>query len=204
MRVIGLTGGVATGKSLALQAFREVGAAVLSADAIAHELMAPGKPLAQRVAAEFAGCVLPDGALDRRALGRLVFRDAEARKRLEALVHPPVLERLRCELDRLRNLPRPPEVVVVEVPLLYEVGLQDWFDGVVVVAADEDAQMARLRCRDGLSEEEARLRVAAQMPIAEKEARADWVLRNDGTPEHLRAQVRQMMRNLRARAAVCA
>jgi len=197
MMVVGLTGGLATGKSLAAEAFRRLGAAVLSADQIAREVTAAGSPAVRRIADELREeFVRPDGSLDRSALGEYVFRNAEARRRLEAIVHPPVLERLQQEIERYRNLPGGPEVLVVEVPLLYEVGIADWFDKVVVVAAPEEVQVARVMARDRVSEEEARRRVRAQMPLALKVQRADAVIRNEGTPEELEEAVERTLESL--------
>jgi len=197
MMVVGLTGGLATGKSLVAEAFRRRGAAVLSADQIAREITAAGSPAVRRIAEELGEeFVRPDGSLDRSAVGEYVFRNEDARKRLEAIVHPPVLERLQQEIERYRNLPGGPEVLVVEVPLLYEVGIADWFDKVVVVAAPEEVQVARVMARDRVSEEEARRRVRAQMPLALKVQRADAVIRNEGTPEELEEAVERTLESL--------
>lgn len=198
MMVVGLTGGLATGKSLAAEAFRRLGAAVLSADQIAREVTAAGTPAVRRIADELGEeFVRPDGSLDRSALGEYVFRNAEARRRLEAIVHPPVLERLRQEIERYRNLGGSPEVLVVEVPLLYEVGIADWFDKVVVVAAPEKAQVARVMARERVSQEEALRRVQAQMPLELKMQRADVVIRNEGAPEDLEEAVQRTFESLR-------
>ncbi len=193
MRLIGLTGGVATGKSLVAQLFAIRGAAVLSADAVARDLTSPGAPLVGRIADVFGPSVARDGTLDRSALGSLVFGDPEARRKLEAIVHPPVLAALHDAIGALRNRKPQPEVVVVEVPLLYEVGIEGWFDEVIVVTAPESDQIKRMRERDGLDEASARARIAAQMPLAAKAARADHVISNEGTVEDVERQVDAMM-----------
>lgn len=198
MKVLGLTGGVASGKTLVAAAFRRAGAATLSADDIAHEVTAPGTEAVARIAAEFGpGYVRDDGSLDRGAMADLVFQDPSARKRLEAIVHPIVLERIRAEIGRLRNLPEPPEVLVVEVPLLYEVGIADWFDKVIVVVCSPTQQVRRLRHRDGLTHEAAMRRVQAQMPLSEKAALADYVIENEDCSDAYVTQVEEIMARVR-------
>jgi dephospho-CoA kinase len=197
MHVIGVTGGVATGKSLLTEAFRKQGATVISADAISHEVASPGSTELRRIAEEFGErFVTKDGSLDRKALGDLVFGNPEARKKLEAILHPAILKRIRDAIERLRNLPDPPEVVIVEVPLLYEVGMEDWFDKVLVVAATTEDQVLRLQARDGLTAEAARLRIEAQMPLESKVARADYVIWNTGRPEDLQMAAAGIMKSL--------
>jgi dephospho-CoA kinase len=189
MPVIGLTGGIATGKSAVARLLRERGAEVLSADEAARDVVRPGSPVLARIVEAFGpGVLLPDGSLDRAALGRVVFADEDARLRLEAITHPAILALLRQRIDAIMA-ERPEAWVVVETPLLYEAGMEDWFDRVVVVTAPEHLQVARLRERDGYSEEEARRRIAAQMPLAEKAARADVVLSNDRDLAWLEQQV---------------
>lgn len=197
MHVIGVTGGVATGKSLLTEAFRKQGATVISADAISHEVVSPGSTELRGIAEEFGErFVTKDGSLDRKALGDLVFGNPEARKKLEAILHPAILKRIRDAIERLRNLPDPPEVVIVEVPLLYEVGMEDWFDKVLVVAATTEDQVRRLQARDGLTAEAARLRIEAQMPLESKVARADYVIWNTGRPEDLQMAAAGIMKSL--------
>lgn len=194
MRVLGITGGLATGKSLAAEAFRRRGAEVISADAIAHELTGPSTEIARAVTAEFGDQFLArDGSINRSALADHVFRDADARRRLEAIIHPPVLARIRAEIERFRNLDQPPRVLAVEVPLLYEVGIEDWFDAVVVVAASYEEQVARLMTRDGLDAARASKRIAAQTPLSDKIAQADYVIWNTGKPGEVESRVADIM-----------
>ncbi len=195
MRLIGLTGGVATGKSLVARLFAMRGATVLSADAVAHRLTAPGKPLVRRIGEELGDLYVRDGALDRAALATLVFSDPEARRKLERIVHPRVKAELRRAVARLRNLETPPEVVVVEVPLLFEAGMEGWFDEVIVVVASEEEQISRMRDRDGLDEAAARARIKAQMPLEAKASRADHVISNSGSLRELESQVEAVIRN---------
>lgn len=193
MCVVGITGSVATGKSLVAEAFRRRGARILSADALARQVTSPGSPALRQIADEFGEQVIrPDGTLDRAAVAARVFRDTQARQRLEAIVHPPVLKQIRTEIEAHRNLRGDDEVLIVEVPLLFEVGIADWFDRIIVVAATREQQIARAMARDGLTAEEVEHRVAAQMPIEEKIAAADVVIWNTGTPEDLEREVEKL------------
>ncbi len=199
---IGLTGGIGSGKSLVAGMLRELGAAVVDADRVAREVMAPGGPAYADVVREFGPEVVgPDGSLDRRALAARIFGDAGARHRLNQLTHPHIRRRMAEEADRLAATPGV-EVIVFDIPLLLETtdGRELGLDGIVVVYADEATRVRRLMARDGLSESDARQRVAAQMPLEGKVARADWVVDNRGTPEETRAAVDRLWAELRARA----
>jgi dephospho-CoA kinase len=186
MRRVALTGGIATGKSWVLRRFASHGIPTIDADELAHDVLAPGTPGAARVAARFGpGVVAGDGAIDRRALGRLVFADAGARADLEAIVHPEVYEAIARWFREL-----PPVVAgVADIPLLFETGREGDFDEVVVTACSPAEQVRRLLARDGLSEAEAMERLAAQWPIAEKVSRAGSVIDTSGTHEATDAQV---------------
>lgn len=188
MRVIGLTGGIASGKSTVSRRLRELGAPVVDADAIVHEIQAKGTPVLAAIAAEFGpGVLRPDGSLDRAALGSLVFKDPERRKQLEAIVHPAVRERMRAEKERYRQEGR--LVLVLDVPLLIEGGQDRSVNEVWVVYVDRAIQLERLIARDGLSLQEALRRLAAQMDLEAKRARADVLLDNRGTLAATVAQV---------------
>ena len=194
--LVGLTGGIAAGKSLAAERFRALGVPVLDADQVAREVVAPETEGLRRVVERFGrGVLRPDGTLDREALGRIVFADPEARADLEAIVPPLVAARSAERLADLRADPAVP-YVVYEVPLLVEKGLHRGMDAVVVVDAPDPVRIARLRRRDGLSEEEARARLAAQASRAQRLAVADFVLDNGGTPEELAREVRRVHRAL--------
>jgi dephospho-CoA kinase len=196
MPIIGITGGLATGKSTVAALFRERGAVVLSADEAAREVVRPGSPVLRSIEEAFGQkYVLPSGELDRAKMGALVFSDPDARIRLEALTHPAILERLRNQVEEVQRSD-PYALVIVEAPLLYEAGMEDWFDKVVVVVADEKTQIARLMQRDGMTEDEARRRIAAQMPLAEKIAKADHVVHNDSGLDTLDSAVDRILHSL--------
>jgi dephospho-CoA kinase len=196
---IGLTGGIGSGKSLVARIFEDLGAAVVDADLIAREVLTPGSPAFDDVVRAFGpGVVRPDGTLDRKALGARVFGDAAARQRLNALTHPHIRRRMNDLAAQLAARPDV-EVIVLDIPLLLETTDGRDLDGIVVVDADEDVRRRRLVARDGLSEEDARRRIASQMPLADKVARADWVIDNNGPPDATREQVRAVWETLRRR-----
>ncbi|MBW3553662.1 MAG: dephospho-CoA kinase [Gemmatimonadetes bacterium] len=181
---IGLTGNIGSGKSSVARVWERLGARVVDADILARRAVEPGSPGLERVRAAFGPDVTAaDGSLDRGALRRIVLADPSARKRLERIVHPEVA-RLREE-EEARLLADGTTAVVHDIPLLFEVGLQDAFDVLVVVDAPEEVRAARLRRDRGLSDDEIRGLMAAQMPAAEKRARADLVIDNGGTLEEL-------------------
>lgn len=191
-RRIGLTGGIATGKSSVGRLLAAQGLPVLDADQFAREALAPGSPASLAVAARYGEQVLlagvegkPEAGIDRAALGRIVFGDAAERRWLEQLIHPQVRERCTAELQRLRQAPS----VVLMIPLLFETGLEALCSEVWLVDCDEHQQLQRLLARDQLSEAEARARISAQWPLARKRPLADRLLDNRGQPEQLAAQV---------------
>lgn len=199
--LVGITGGVATGKSTVATLFRKLGATVFSADEAAREVVAPGSPALQSIADRFGPeFIHSDGTLDRAKLGALVFADAGARADLERITHPAILRRLREQIDSARARLPAGSVIAVEVPLLYEAGMEDWFDKVVVVACSLDVQAARLRARSGLSEQEALRVIAAQMPLEEKVRRAHLTVWNDGGPAELEREVERAWNGLTANA----
>lgn len=200
MSLIGITGGVATGKSAVTALLRQKGAVTFSADEAARAVLAPDTPTLRQVAETFGNeFLLPDGRLDRARLGARIFSDPAARRALEALTHPPILALLHQQIAAAQEKD-PAAIIAVEVPLLFEAGMEDWFDRIVVVAASEPTQIARLRARDGLSEEEARRRIATQRPLSEKIARADDVIWNEGTLADLAAPVEALWDRLRSSA----
>jgi dephospho-CoA kinase len=198
---VGLTGGIATGKSYVTARLQAAGLPTIDADRLARDAVAPDSPGLRAVAARFGSAVLtPAGALDRAALGALVFADPDARADLEAIVHPEVRRRIAEWQDELaRGGYRGP--LVADIPLLFETGRAGDFDVVVVVACDPARQRARVMARDGLSEGAADQRLAAQWPIGEKVARADYVVKTDGTFADTDAQVEVLIERLRASAA---
>lgn len=179
MRVIGLTGGIATGKSTAARVLGELGARVIDADAVARDVVAPGQPALADVVRTFGREMLqPDGTLDRKRLGALVFADADQRRALNAITHPRIAVETQARLARLREEGHP--VAVYEAALLVETGAHQGLDGLLVVACDEATQLARLIGRDGYSEADARARIAAQAPVADKLRAATWVVDTSG------------------------
>lgn len=189
--IIGLTGGIATGKSTVARWLEEAGARLLDADVLAREVVLPGTPGYAAVATRFPSAITPEGELDRRTLGALVFSDEAARKDLEAIVHPRVGDRLRQGLSGTGD-----QVVVLVIPLLFEAGLEHLAHEVWVVSSPPELQLERLLSRDRLSPEEAHRRIASQWPIERKEALADRVIANTGTLEELRAQVAPLIAEL--------
>lgn len=180
MLSLGLTGGIAAGKSLLTARFRELGAVVVDADLLAREAVAPGSPGLAAVADRFgAGILLPDGSLDRPKLGAIVFSEPAARESLNAIVHPLV----RSAAAALKDGARPGDVVVQDIPLLVETGQGADFHLVVVVQAPLEERVARMVRDRGMSREDALARVDAQASDAERAAAADVVIMNDGTPE---------------------
>jgi dephospho-CoA kinase len=193
---VALTGGIATGKSYCLARFASFGVPVIDADQLARDAVAPGSRALEEVAARFGAVILkPDGSLDRSALGRIVFNDRAARADLEAIVHPEVYRRIS---EWLATLPPRTRVAIADIPLIFETGHTHDFDRVVVVACDPREQLRRIIARDGLSERDARARLDSQWPIEEKEARADYVIKTDGTVADTDSQVRTVYELLSA------
>lgn len=191
-RVVGLTGGVGTGKSSVARLLAELGAVVIDADAIVHELQAPGSPLLVEMVEAFGPGILDaEGNLDRARLGELVFRDEGLRARLNALVHPRVALEMARRLEKVRSAGMP--LVVLDIPLLFETrGAGGGLEAVVVVYAPEETQIQRLMARDGFDRAEAERRVRAQLPIEEKRRRADHVIDNSGSRANTERQVRAL------------
>lgn len=186
--VIGLTGGIATGKSTVAEMFAKLGAEVLSADEIVHRLLAPGTDVWKQIVGEFGEGILgPDGNIDRKKLGNTVFRDTEKKARLESITHPPVMQYLAREAERFRR--HGEGVLILEIPLLIEIGAVDIADKILVVTVEQEIQIKRLQYRYGISCGEALLRINSQLPMQEKIKHADWVISTDGTLHSTREQV---------------
>jgi len=191
LKLVGLTGGIACGKSTVSGMLREMGLPVVDADQIARDVVRPGEPAYDEIVGEFGkdpGILNDDGTLDRERLGEAVFADPEKRRRLEAITHPRIFRAIAEEVHRLRR-ERRPRAVVVDAALLFESGLSESMDRNLLVTAPEDLQILRLTARDGLSEAAARLRIASQMPASEKAEIADYVIDNSGDLETTRAQL---------------
>ena len=199
MVVIGLTGGVGTGKSTVARMFAQRGAVVLDADAIAHELMRPRRAVWRRIIQRFGSGVLnADRTINRSRLAALVFRDQTKRRQLESLVHPPVLRRIRQDVARLRRAARVP-AVVLDVPLLIEVEAHRAVDALVVVTAPRRVQQQRLRRKYGWSTRDMTARIAAQWTLSAKVALADFVVHNADGMNATRTQVTRIWQTLQAR-----
>jgi dephospho-CoA kinase len=189
---VGLTGGIATGKTTVVAMLRELGCRVLEADKIAHQVMEPGGAAYDEVVREFGrGILTPDGLVDRQKLGPIVFADPQRLACLNAIVHPPVLAEQTRQLASIEKAD-PHAVAVVEAALLIEAGFDRQLDYLVVTWSTPEQQLARLMDSGkgrGLTAEQARQRIAAQMPVEEKRKRADAVIDCSGTLDHTRAQV---------------
>lgn len=197
--IIGLTGGIASGKSAVSQWLRTHGVTVADADAAARAVVAPGTELLAQVADVLGRDVIaPDGTLDRPRTAQRIFDDGEARRRLNALMHPAIEARL--EMQTQAALARGETLVVWDVPLLVDIGWENRVDAVWVVCAHPDRQIERLRQRDGLTDAAARQRLAAQIDDARRRAVADEVIDNNGTLDDLYAQVETLVGKYRERA----
>jgi dephospho-CoA kinase len=196
--LVGLTGGIATGKSTVDAVLRELGAVIIDADLVAREIVEPGEPALAEIAAEFGPGVLGlDGRLDRKALGAIVFADPDRRLKLEAMTHPRMRERLLRRVDELtaenfRGL------VFYDAAVLIESGTHRLMDRLVVVLTDEETQLARLMKRDGIGRDEALRKIRSQIPLAEKAKLADHVIDNSGDREATAARTREVYRALLA------
>lgn len=194
MRVIGLTGGIASGKSSVAALLERQGIPVIDADQLARDAVLPGTAALRQIAANFGARVLDAaGALDRTALAGVVFADADARKKLEAIVHPAIKELAEKKLAALRESGE--AVAVYMAPLLIEAGATDRVDEIWVVYVDRETQLQRLMARDGISREQAAQRLAAQMPMAEKASFGRVVIDNCGSPAMLEKKVMELCRS---------
>ena len=195
MRVVGLTGGIASGKSTVSAMFRELGAPVIDADAVARDVVEPGTAGLAEVARRFPGVVDATGRLDRVELGRRVFADATERRALEAILHPRIREEVARRLEALARAGA--TVALYDAALLIENGLHRGLDGLIVVFAPESVQRSRLAARDGLDDAAITARLAAQLPLADKRAHATWVVDNGGPLDETRAQVLKIWEEIR-------
>ena len=189
MRWVGLTGGIGSGKSAVAARLAELGAVIIDSDRLAREVVAPGTDGFDEVVATFGPeVVAADGSLDRPALGRMVFGDEAKRRRLEGIIHP----RVRARAAEMAASAPEGTVVVNDVPLLVEAGLADSYEAVIVVFADERVRVERLVRARGMSEEEAKARIAAQASDEQRHAVADFEIDNVGSLEELRSKVDEL------------
>jgi dephospho-CoA kinase len=197
MILVGLTGGVATGKSTVARMFKQCGAVVIDADELARAVVKPGKPAWREIVELFGKAVLnQDRSLNRQALGGIVFRNPIKRRQLERIVHPRVA-REQARLTKRAARKDPHAVVIYDVPLLFEAGIDKRVDKTIVVTVDRNTQIARLKKRNSLSRAEAIRRISSQMPLAKKIQRADHVLIGVLPRPSLRRQVGQLLKRLR-------
>ena len=190
-KIVYLTGGIATGKSTVAKFFKELGADVIDADEIAHKVIEKGTQAYSKIVKEFGKDILtPSGAIDRRKLGALVFKDKEKLRKLESIVHPEVLKKMADEIARSKS-----DIVIVEIPLIFEKKMD--LHPVVVVYAPREVQKSRLMRRDGLTEEEAEVRLSSQIDIDEKRKLADFVIDNSSDLTKTKEETKRLFHILR-------
>ena len=197
MKLVGLTGGIASGKSTVAKILQDLGAAIVNADELAREVVLPGREAWKEVVAAFGVDILQtDQNLDRQKLRTLIFNQPEARKRLESIIHPRVRALAEERIRQYGAAGYP--VVIYEVPLLFEGKLQEWLRPVILVACNLETQTARLQKRDHLARADAEKHIAAQMSLTEKRRLADYVIENNGSLADLERQTRQILEKLKA------
>lgn len=195
--ILGLTGGIATGKSTVTAMLRERGIPVIDADQIAREVVEPGKPAYEAIVRHFGrDILLEDGQLDRKKLGEVVFSDEAERQKLNAIVHPEVRRVMRQEAEVAEA--NGAQIVFMDIPLLYESKLQYLVEKIVVVYAPSDMQLARMMERDELDEEQAKKRLRAQFPIDQKKLEADFLIDNSQSREETQRQVEELLTVIRS------
>lgn len=193
--ILGVTGGIACGKSTVTELLRGEGATIVSADELAREVVSPGSPVLAELVAYFGTEIMrADGELDRPRLAAQIFADPAKRRELNRITHPAIAALAEVRLSELRRQGVP--LVIYEAPLLFEAGAEHRVDAVLVVSVSDREQLVRLMTRDNLSATDARARIAAQFPLAAKVARADYIIDNSGTLESTAAQVKALYREL--------
>lgn len=195
MRIWGLTGNIGSGKTTVGRMLMAGGIPLVDADRVAREVVEPGRPALQEIASRFPGSVRTDGSLDRKALAARVFADAAERAALNAIIHPRIAEEVARRMAALAASGE--KVAVYEAALIVENGLEQGLEGLIVVTAPPEVQIERLRRRDGMTEEEARARIASQLSADEKVRAATVVIENRGSEAELDAQVERLIERLR-------
>lgn len=198
MRIIGLTGGMASGKSLVLRTFMNLGAYAIDCDVLSREVVVPCSKAWWGIVRFFGSDLLDkDLAIDRKKLREIVFSDVKKRAALEKIIHPEVKIKCKERIAAIKEIESDSDaIVVIDVPLLIEAGVQEEFDEVIVVYVSEETQIRRVMARDGLTKAEARRMIGLQMPLTEKLSFADNVITNEGTPEATENQVREIFARL--------
>ena len=196
MKIVGLTGGIATGKSTVVGFFEELGAKIIDADRIAREVVAPGKPALDDIVKAFGQKVLKkDGTLDRECLGEIIFNDQDSRKELNSITHPRIHTEMLRRIQKYREAGE--KVVICDIPLLLEAEEgSSWLKPIIVVYADREAQIKRLMERNGYPRDEALTRLNSQIPIDEKVRKADIVIDNSGTIDEVKKRVGEVWKEL--------
>ncbi|MGA9524142.1 MAG: dephospho-CoA kinase [Myxococcaceae bacterium] len=196
MKVLGLTGGIASGKSTVSAILRELGAHLIDADVVAREVVEPGEPALEEIGRHFPGVLGPDGRLDRAKLGERIFGNDAERRALNAITHPRIQQRVREKT--LAFAEQGVDLVIYDAPLLIENRVHEHLDGVILVAAPRELQIQRLAARNGMTREQAEARIASQLPLDEKRRHATWVVENSGSLEDTRRQVEEIWTRLHA------
>lgn len=196
MRLLGLTGGIATGKSTVSSMLADLGAPIIDADLVAREVVEPGQPALEEIAARFPGTVSADGVLDRKALGERIFNRPEERSALNAITHPRIQAKVLERSIALAAAGTP--LAIYDAALLIENDLHQALEGVILVVTDLDTQRRRLMERNGLTAAEADARIGAQLPLDQKKKVATWIIDNSGTREATRAQVEALWKTLQS------
>jgi len=194
MRIIGLTGGIATGKSAVSAMLRDLGTAVIDADEIAREVVVPGSPAFLDIQGRFPDAIGPDGRLDRAKLAAVIFGNAQERAALNAIIHPRIHQAFLEKKAAFAK--RGVLLAIYDAALLIENDLQYEMDGVILVTAPREVQIARLRQRNELTRDEAEARLSSQMPLSEKERFASWIIDNSGDLSSLKAQVAKVWKSI--------
>ena len=196
MFVIGLTGGIASGKSTISSMLRKMGLPIVDADVISRRVVEMGSPVLERIKSEFGeGVISPEGALDRKALGQLVFNDSEKLKLLNSITHPAIIEEINRDINALSA--RGEMLCVLDAPLLIESGINGMADRVVLVYADSKSQVSRLMERDNISRVLALKKISSQMDFEEKRKYADYVIDNSGSLDNTRSQLEKVINAIR-------
>lgn len=197
MKALALTGGIATGKSTVAKMFRKLGATVLDADTIAHETYAPNTPLYQKILTRYGHHLAKNnGPIDRQILGKILFHDPKEKQWLEAQIHPATRAKIAKNLKALQQQKSQPPLVLVEAALHVESGLYKDFAGLIVVNTTPEIQLKSLQAREGLNLEQAQIKLANQISLAEKKQHATWVIENSGTLQETQKQVEKLYQKL--------
>ncbi|MGK7377977.1 dephospho-CoA kinase [Planococcus sp. 1R117A] len=197
--IIGLTGSIASGKSTVSEMLKELGYPIVDADKVARLVVEPGSETLQEIEALFGKeIILPDGSMDRKRVGELIFNDPASRKKLNDVIHPAIrMEMIRQRSELLKN---GHEIVIMDIPLLFESRLQHMVDKVLVVSVTEENQLKRLMERNGLTEKEAKARISSQLPMSVKEEGADAVIYNNGAVEETKWQLNRILEQWREKS----